>query len=138
MAEFERPPLPTPSELTQPFWDAAVRRVLVRPVCDVCRVSFFTPQVVCPACGSEAWSYEPSVGTGSVHTFTVVHRPPSPAFCAPYVLADVDVDDGWNLLTNIEGCDSEQVHVGMRVRVRWRQLDDRITLPVFGPEGVSP
>ena len=129
---------PTPSPLTRPFWEAASRHELVRPWCHSCQQSFFTPQVVCPTCGSEQWSYEPSVGTGRVASYTVVHRPPSPAFEAPYVLADVDVDDGWHLLSNIEGCPPDAVTIGMRVRVAWRDLGEGATLPVFRPEEAAP
>ena len=126
---------PVASELTRPFWEAASRRVLVRPVCDSCERSFFSPQVACPSCVSEAWSYQPSLGTGTVASYTVVHRPPSPAFRVPYVLADVEVDDGWHLLTNVEGCPPEAVHIGMRVRVDWRDLGGGTALPIFRPIG---
>lgn len=129
-------PLPAPSELTRPFWEAAARHELVRPVCHACRSSFFTPQVVCPRCGSQDWTYEPSCGRGRVHSFTVVHRPPSRAFTAPYVVADVDVEEGWNLLTNIEGMEPADVRIGMPVTVRWLDVQPGVTLPVFGPEEV--
>ena len=59
---------PKPSWLTQPFWDAANRHVLVRPVCTACGTNFFSPEVACPSCLSEAWTWEPSSGEGEIYS----------------------------------------------------------------------
>lgn len=87
--------------LTDEFWAACRNRVLVRPVCDECGTNFFTPQWCCPSCHSESWSYVPSNGLGTVYSFTVVHRAPTEDFATPYVLAVVQMDEGWNLMTRI-------------------------------------
>jgi uncharacterized protein len=126
-------PLPQPSWLTRPFWDACADRRLVRPVCDACNRSFFTPQLCCPHCLSEAWSWVESSGRGVVRTSCVVHRPPGPGFDPPYVVADVDVEEGWHLMTNIVGCDPSVVAAGMPVRVGWLALEAEVVLPVFTP-----
>lgn len=131
-------PLPAPSELTAGFWDSARHGRLVRPVCSACGRSHFTPQVACPHCWSTDWRYEPSAGTGTVYSHTVVHRPPGPGFDPPYVLAIVDLDadrsgDGWSMLTNIVGCDVHEVHIGQRVAVCFDELTPEITLPAFAP-----
>ena len=130
-------PLPEPSELTRAFWDAAARHELVAPECDACHRRFFTPQVACPFCGSEAWTYQPSVGTGTVYSATVVYRPPLPAFEAPYCLAIIDLDDGWSMLSRVVGCDPLAVTIGMRVTVTWDDVAPGVALPVFTPEGAS-
>jgi hypothetical protein len=127
--------LPVPSGLTSEFWEAARDHRLVRPVCSSCGRSHFTPQVACPHCLSTQWSYQPSCGTGAVYSHTTVHRPPGPGFDPPYVLAIVDVDDGWSLLTNIVDCPPEAVHIGQRVSVRFVDLGDRVSLPAFAPDG---
>lgn len=119
--------------LTGEFWAGVDRGELLRPVCRRCERSFFTPQVVCPLCGSGQWSYEPSAGLGVVYSFTVVHRPPEPAFEAPYVLAVVDVTEGWGLLTWIVGCPTDEVRIGMEVQVRFTAGPDGALLPAFAP-----
>ena len=43
----------------------------------------------------------PSNGLGTVYSFTVVHRAPTEDFATPYVLAIVQMDEGWNLMTRI-------------------------------------
>jgi uncharacterized protein len=119
------------TSLTAPFWEAAARGELVRPVCEECSSSFFTPQLVCPHCRSERWSYVASSGQGRVATFTVVHRGPDPRFETPYLLAVVDlVDEGWRLMTNIVGTPAEQVEIGMPVTLSWQQREG-LALPCF-------
>ncbi|MEE2058140.1 Zn-ribbon domain-containing OB-fold protein [Rhodococcus artemisiae] len=128
--QLERP-LPSPSELTAPFWAAAHERRLVRPVCDDCAHSFFTPQLICPHCLSEKWSFRTSTGRGTVYSSTIVHRSPSPALPAPYEIAIVDMDEGWQLLTNIVPAADRPTPIGSRVEVTWVEIDEEFTFPAF-------
>lgn len=134
-------PRPDPSPLTEPFWAAARERRLVRPYCAACDHSFFTPQIACPRCLSTDWEYRESSGRGTVYSATVVHRAPYPGFTSPYHVAIVDLDEGWQMLTNIvddgatgtpiPGADGTPVPIGTRVAVDWLPIDERIVLPVF-------
>jgi uncharacterized OB-fold protein len=125
-------PLPTgASELTRPFWEAAAAHRLVRPVCDRCGASFFVPQQVCPHCHSEAWTYRASSGRGVVSSCTVVHRGPTRDFTVPYVVAIVDLDEGWFMMSNIVHCDAGSVVIGQRVVVDFQRRADGVVLPVF-------
>ena len=133
-----QPPDRADRALTGEFWAGVDRGELLRPVCGHCGRSFFTPQVVCPFCGSEQWAYERSGGRGTVYSFTVVHRPPEPAFEAPYTLAIVDVAEGWSLLTWIVDCAPGDVHIGMDVEVRFVAGPDGALLPAFGPSRDQP
>jgi uncharacterized OB-fold protein len=126
-------PLPSPSELTEPFWQACREYRLVRPVCDECLRSFFTPQLICPHCLAERWSYQTSTGRGLVYSSTRVHRPPSPALAAPYELAIVALDEGWSMLANIVAPDDRPTPIGTPVEVTWLELDDTWTFPAFRP-----
>ena len=119
--------------LSGPFWQAVERGELVRPVCGACGASFFSPQVVCPFCQSPNWSYQRSVGTGRVYSHTTVHRPPSPDFTAPYVIADVEVDEHWRLFSWIVGCEPAEVHIDMAVQVSFVPGPDGQLLPAFEP-----
>lgn len=119
--------------LTGEFWAAVNRGELVRPVCNDCGQSFFVPQFACPYCQSTNWDYQPSSGRGRVYSHTTVHRPPTPAFTAPYVMADVDVEEGWHLLTWIVDCEPDHVEIGMPVRVRFVNGPDGHLLPAFAP-----
>lgn len=126
-------PAPAPTALGAPFWDAARQGRLVRPVCDRCDASHFPPLPACPGCLSTSWTWTPSAGVGVVASWTRVHRPPEPGFDVPYLLADVDLDEGWHLLTNL--VDTPEPTIGMRVAVAWQPVADGAVLPVFAPRG---
>ncbi len=128
-------PSPQPTELTRPFWDAARRHTLVRPLCRSCGRSFFTPQVVCTHCLSADWSYEASSGRGVVYSDTVVARPPLPEIETPFHLAIVDLAEDWSMLTNLATDAERPVPIGTPVHVEWLDLDGGFVLPVFAPDG---
>jgi uncharacterized OB-fold protein len=86
--------------------------------------------VCCPACLSEDWEWVASSGRGTVYSYTVVHRPPGPGFTAPYVVAIVDLDEGWQMLTNLRAAPAV-VRIGVSVRVAWEPVGDGQLLPVF-------
>ena len=127
---YERP-------LTGPFWQAVDERRLVRPRCRSCGSSFFSPQVVCPSCQSAHWSYAPSRGVGVVYSHTTVHRPPDPSFTAPYVIADVELDEGWRMFAWIVNCKPDAVHIGMPVQVCFVPGADGELVPAFEPTGTT-
>jgi uncharacterized protein len=121
----------TDGELTGEFWAAAARRRLVRPVCSDCHRSFFTPQLACPHCLSERWTYQASSGRGRVYSATVVHRAPSPEFEAPYRLAIVDLDEGWSMLATLVGGPGDRLPAAHApVAVTWVERAGRV-LPAF-------
>ena len=123
-------PLPRPTLLSQPHWDGARDGVLRVQRCRDCGAHVFIPQPVCTACQSSALVWTDSRGHGSVYCWTVVHRAPHPSFATPYVVAIVVLDEGFEMLANLE-CEHAQLSVGMRVRVAFRALSAEISLPYF-------
>lgn len=120
-----------------PFWQAAADGRLVVPLCTGCDRRFYVPEPVCPHCLSSAWTYVDSPGTGTIYSYSVVSRGPSAEFAASYVLAAVDLDDGWTMLTNIVGCSPAELVSGLRVRVLFesRSLGGTdVVVPVFTPD----
>lgn len=130
------------SDLTGPFWAAAAQQHLVRPVCRQCGHSFFVPRWSCPFCRSEDWEYEQSSGLGVVYSATVVHRGPDDTWPTPYVLAIVDLEEGWQMLSRVlvspsimhELATDAGPLIGQPVMVQFSP-EDRApfrTMPVFG------
>jgi len=74
-------------------------------------------------------------GRAMVLSFTIVRRPPSPAFAyeVPYVVALVTLDEGPTLMTNIVGCAPEKVEIGMPVEVTFDDWTEEISIPKFQP-----
>ena len=128
-------PLPKPTPLSRPFWEACKLGVLTAQRCLDCGGLTFIPQVACMHCFSSSLEWVPTSGKGVVYSYTVVWRPQTPAFKIPYVVAIVDIDDGYQMMSNIVDCDPAHVRVGMRVEVDFRQMSDEITLPYFKPVG---
>ncbi|HEV8625711.1 MAG TPA: Zn-ribbon domain-containing OB-fold protein [Acidimicrobiia bacterium] len=126
-------PLPRPTDVSRPHWDGARRGELLVQRCTGCGRPVFLPALACPYCAAGTLEWSRSSGLGVVHTFTVVWRPASPAFEAPYVVAVVELDEGWHMLTNVVDCEPGEVWIGQPVEVAFRPVSDEITLPVFRP-----
>lgn len=130
----------TTEELIAGFWAAAAQERLVRPVCERCGASSFTPSVACPHCQSESWSWVDSAGTGRIASCTAVHQGPDTTWDVPYTLVVVDLDDeGWSMLSRLAhpapdlGPDRDHELIGSAVRVTFQPegREPHRTLPVF-------
>ena len=133
MAEKPRRPLPTLLEPdTQPFWEATKNHELRYQVCDDCNKIVFYPRRHCPHCMGLNLSWKTSQGEGSVYTYTVIRQIGHPAFRerAPYIIAWIDLDEGFRMLSTIVG---DEVTIGQRVRVTWDDQENDISLPLFAP-----
>jgi uncharacterized OB-fold protein len=126
-------PLPQPTPLSQPHWDGCREGKLRVQRCEHCRTHVFIPQPVCPRCLGTQLAWVDSSGLGTVYSYTVVHRPQRPEFAVPYVVAIVELDEGFHMLTNLVDCEPGDVEVGMPVVVRFQRMSDAITLPFFAP-----
>jgi hypothetical protein len=126
-------PHPWPSTLSKPYWDAAERHELVYQHCGACGRAEFDPALLCRRCGSRALTWERSAGLGTVYSWTVVWRPQQPAFVVPYAPAIVDMDEGYQMLANVVGCDVADLAVGMRVAVEFHPVSGGYVLPYFRP-----
>jgi len=126
-------PAPVPSPLSQPFWDGCARGELLFQRCGACGRANFDPPLLCRWCGSRDLSWEQSAGNGTVYSWTVVWRPQQPSFVVPYAPAIVDIDEGYQMLANVVGCDVEDLAVGMRVAVEFHPVSDGVVIPYFRP-----
>ena len=123
----------TPTPLTQPFWDAARAGKLLVQHCRACAKRFFRPEIACPHCRARDWEWVESSGKGTLYSFSVMHRSPSPAFKAPYIFAAIEMDEGWNLFSNLIGLEIDAAQIGMAVEVCFHPLSDTLTVPLFRP-----
>ena len=90
----------------------------------------FYPRLLCPFTGSTNLEWRVSQGTGTVHATTVVH----PAQGTPFNVALIDCDEGFRLMSRVEGIDPMKVRIGQRVRFRvHRPGGDDPPCPVFVP-----
>src|SRR5882757_209972 len=89
-------PMPSPNGDSLPYWNAAREQRLLIRSCKACGAKHFMPRYLCPECWSDDLEWVESSGRGRVHSFSVVHRAPTPVHMAnaPYVIALVDLDEG--------------------------------------------
>ena len=123
-------PLPKPNADTQPYWDAAAEGRLLYQHCKSCGKAQFYPRSTCVACQGAELEWRESSGNGTIASFTEVLRAPTAAFkeMAPYVIALVDLDEGFRLMVNIVEGDTEKLAIGARTRTVFREVDG-VTLP---------
>ena len=126
-------PLPRPTVLSRPHWDGCREGVLRVQQCSDCDAFVFIPQPICTACQGDSLEWVESSGRGRVYSFTTIHRPPRSEFDIPYVVAIVELEEGWHMLTNIIGCAPDAVQVDMPVEVAFERMSEEITLPMFRP-----
>lgn len=89
----------------------------------------FFPRLVCPYTGSTTLEWRVSQGLGTVHATTVVH----PREGAPYNVAMIDLDEGFRMMSRVDGIAPLDVRIGQRVEVRFIDSEDESVLPVFVP-----
>ncbi|GAA5149043.1 OB-fold domain-containing protein [Pseudonocardia eucalypti] len=128
-------PLPQPSLGSAEFWRSGADGVLRVCRCDDCGRYFHPPMPVCPSCRGRSVTLSATSGKAVVVGFSVNHQAWLPAFPPPYVVAVVALteDDRARLTTNIVGCEPDEVHVGMRVRVRFEKHGE-LYVPLFEPD----
>jgi uncharacterized OB-fold protein len=125
-------PVPLSSAVTEPFWTACRRGDLTYQRCQSCGSAVFVPTGACRYCGSTLLRWDRSEGRGRIYSFSTVWRPQMPAFEVPYVVAIVDLDEGFQMIANIIGCDVELIEIDMVVAVEFHPTDS-VVLPYFSP-----
>lgn len=119
-------PQPISNADSAPYWEAANDGRLVLQKCDACDHVFFMPRHLCPECWSDQKSWIDAEGTGTVHSFSVIHRAPLPAFRAdvPYVVALIDLIEGPRMMSNIVGDEALDVEIGSPVTLCFETRGD--------------
>jgi uncharacterized OB-fold protein len=131
MADQVQAPMPRPSLLSQPFWDAANEGRLALQRCDSCSAYRWTPQILCPACFGESATWTDVSGRGKLYSFTTVHRAPVPGFDVPYVLAVVELAEGPLMLTRLVDSDPAAIAIDDPVEVAFTRASEAINLYTF-------
>jgi uncharacterized OB-fold protein len=126
-----------PGPLTRPFWDGCAAGELRFQRCRGCRAAQFPPSEVCRACLGTDLSWERAAGTGTLYSWTVVHRPVTPAFAVPYAPAIIDLDEGHQMISNLIGLAPGRIVPGLPVQVEFHPAGGGLRLPYFRPRAAS-
>ena len=136
------PPAPQPE--SDFYWEKCKEGELWLRRCTTCNRAYFYPRDICPfpECFSRDTEWVQSSGRGTLLTFAIVHRAPTPAFRdkVPFITAVVELEEGARIPTNLVGVEFQEgeirpdaVQCGMAVAVEFEALNDNISLPMFRP-----
>jgi uncharacterized OB-fold protein len=126
-------PHATPTRASAPYWEGARRGELLFQVCGSCETVAAPPTEICRECQHTTLRWETSAGLGTLYSWTVVHRPATPAFSTPYAPAIVDIDEGFQLVTNLIGLPVADIRPGMRLRIEYHRVGGDLHLPYARP-----
>lgn len=128
-------PLPEPSAVSAPFWEAAREGRLLIQRSTRTGKSVFYPRSVSPYGPNDELEWFEASGRGTVYTYTVARRPIAPQWTGepPLIIAIVELEEGARMTTNIVDCDPDTVRVGMPVEAVFEAVTPEVTLVKFRP-----
>ncbi|HEY7268377.1 MAG TPA: OB-fold domain-containing protein, partial [Dehalococcoidia bacterium] len=108
-------PLPLPTHVTQPFWDALRNHKLRLQECRDCNKLIHYPRNRCPHCLGENLGWRDVSGSAKLYTYTIARRATAPQFQdeVPQMIAVVELDEGPRLTTTLVNVDEGAIKVGM-------------------------
>ncbi|MCH8863364.1 MAG: OB-fold domain-containing protein [Proteobacteria bacterium] len=126
-------PVPTPE--TAPYWEACHNHQLLIQKCADCGKHQFYPRTVCSHCTGGTLEWAEASGRGEIVSYTIMHRAVSKAYAGGgvTVLALIRLEEDVQMMSNIIGCDPEQVCTGMSVEIIFEDWSDEISMPMFRP-----
>lgn len=128
---------PTVIDETRPFWEGTLAEELRVQVCSACGTTQLPGSACCTSCLSQDLRWERASGRGTVFSFTIVRHAFHPSFAdgVPYVVADVRLEEGPIITTNVTGAAVEDVRIDMPVEVWFdEQTEDAFHTPLRLPK----
>jgi uncharacterized OB-fold protein len=85
---------------------------LVANACTECGALFYDRRNACARCGRQSFTKRALATTGTLRSFTIVHRA-APGVPTPYVSAIVDLDGGGVVKSNLVDVEADPVSLGL-------------------------
>ncbi|MFY9585990.1 MAG: OB-fold domain-containing protein [Actinomycetota bacterium] len=127
-------------EETRGYWEATLNEELRVQTCKACGHKQMPWGPCCTSCLSQDLGSQVASGRGRVFSFTIVRQAIHPTFSAqvPYVIADIELDEGPIMTSNVTDVPVEEVFIGMPVAVWFdNEMEDafhtKLRLPKFRP-----
>jgi uncharacterized OB-fold protein len=115
------------------WWDAVDNGKVLIQRCKSCQTLRHPPRPMCGECQSIEWDSIESTLDGEIVSFTEMHYPKFPGYPYPLVCAVISLAEGTRIISNIVGCEPEDVKIGMKVKGKVEQVDEKTMLPQFYP-----
>lgn len=109
------------------FWAALADGTLLVSVCEECGRRWLPPLATCPRCASRSLTSVPAAPSGTLYSWTVVHRAADPAYAdeVPYTVALVALADGARLYGRVLGVEPDDLRPGLPLAVRVHRVGGR-------------
>jgi len=124
---------PEPTVETKKFWNHCKKQELLIQQCMACSHYQFYPRIICTTCMNRNVTWVRATGLGKIKMYTIIHRPISKAYSAPYAVALIQLAEGPMMMSNIINCDLDELAIGMGVKVAFEKWSEEITIPQFEP-----
>ena len=133
MPETATKPIPVPDGISGPFYDGAREGKLMLQHCTGCDGWSFPVRERCPHCLAAKLEWRAASGRGTLYTFAVMHQVMNPGFASsvPYNVAQIDLEEGVRMVSNIVGTANSALRIGMELRVFFDDVGDNIRVPKF-------
>lgn len=131
--------LPESTHWSAPFWDGATEGKLLYQYCTEAQKPVMYPKRLSPFTLRDTLEWRESAGKGSVYTFTVqrLAAPGDFAEEVPYAIAVIQLDEGFQMMSNLIADDYDAVQCGDRVSVEFEPVASGGAVPVFRTEAAS-
>lgn len=128
-------PAPTPTDVTQPFWDGVNQHKFLLQYDPEAGKYQFYPRGLSVHTGKQNLEWREVSGAGTVYSWTETVVP-ARGFEGeePYLIACVELDEGVRLMSLLHDCTADQVKIGMRVRMCWDKINDDFEFFAFAPD----
>ena len=131
---------PTVIPETRGYWEGTLDGELRVQVCNACGNRQLPWGPCCSSCLSPDLAFVKGSGRGTVFSFTIVRHAFHPSFAGtlPYVVADIQLEEGPIITNTVTDVHPEQVTIGMPVEVWFDEpiedaFHERLALPKFRP-----
>jgi uncharacterized OB-fold protein len=127
--------LPAPDDANRPYFEGARAGKLRLQRCDACGGWMFPVRQRCQHCGETKLAWADASGRGTLYSHGQLQREYHARHRGrlPLLLAQVDLDEGVRMSTNLVGVAAEQVRVGMRVEAAFETSPAGESVVVFRP-----
>jgi uncharacterized OB-fold protein len=127
--------LPAPDTSNLPYFDGAIAGKLRLQRCDDCGHWCFPVRTRCQLCGSTRLQWADASGRGVVYSHALLRREYHPRHSGhlPIIMAQVDLEEGVRVNTNLVDVAPAAVKTGMKVKVAFEHSPAGEAVVVFKP-----
>ncbi len=135
MSEAVTKPVPIPDSISAPFFDGARQGRLMLQCCAACGKWSFPVRERCPHCFAAKLEWRQASGRGTLYTFAIMHQVMNPGFASavPYNIAQIDLEEGVRMTSNVVGIPNNALKIGMKLEAIFEDVGQDVSLPKFRP-----